>query len=390
MKKNELRSIIEELLNSYLGIKRTVAGWHIDEINSSLSHEKQWWYSKALEYFLASFLVACQLKLPWHVKLLLYLKGKKRATGINFSSPKDLLKEFLDAPPEIIASLEELSDKNVSKQNLDFIPPYFDGCLRETYDSRDHLFDRVFLMSIHKRWTLRLMVARSIRRFSLKMLDLDWVRLIDKKRFNLLQNLLIKEPTNILYLVEFGALLLLAYNDINQAIDVFKKVLKFDSKNIDARFWLATIYYYCFDHVKQAENYIKEVLKIAPCDARALSFMYLISWRTTKSMANGVHYLEKAIKNEPSWILPRIQLALFYLYDKQGDQACKVLLNIKNINVRKSAHIIDLYNAHYVSGNIRDNIVVMHEIFSMSKVFPQKITKDEISFLNNLVSKFPA
>ena len=56
-------------------------------------------------------------------------------------------------------------------------------------------------------------------------------------------------------------------------------------------------------------------LQIDPTRADCLSLLYQVLWRESKDQQEGINYLNSAIEHKPNWILPRIKLVLFYLYN---------------------------------------------------------------------------
>jgi len=365
VKKIEFYGIMGGLLGAELdGARRDYSGWHIDSIKRSLSDDKKLWYQKGLEYFIATYLTCRQILFPWMLEFVIYLKESKKPKEPKISSLKDLFKDFNDRiPPEIIAYLHEVNEvPPTKKMHFSFIPSYIDCKYYEMYDSPDSLYYRYLTLTIDESYEFPLMVARLFHRFSVDAVNLLKPRAIDERRISVLKKLLSKNPTNCPSLVELGALTLLSYLDIDEATRIFKQVLQYDPQNADACFWLATISYYCLIDPKKAQDYLKKALKINPNDARCLSFMHLVSWDITKSQEAGVPYLERAINIEPKWLLPRIQLALVLEFKGEREKPFHLLKGRPDIEISAPTSIIDRYYATYVTGNIRDNLLIIEEI----------------------------
>lgn len=365
MNKKELRSAIQGLLNSHIdGTKKKVSGWHLDYIDPVLLSNKKLWYQKGFEYFVASYLLARQMHVPWGIELAMYLKNKKKPCEVTAFSLADLRRYFSDTPPEIVVHMcnNDSITNELLAVSLANLPTFISCNLYQTYDSRDCIYSRILAFTIRKSCEFQIMIAQLIDRDSFDFVNLSSARLVDQRRIAVLRKLLVNRPADCACLIEFGALLLLASHDINEAIDIFNKVLTIEAQNIDARFWLATIYYYCLNDLKKAEHYLKESLNIVPSDAKCLSFMYLVSWDITKSQVAGISYLEKAIESAPNWLLPRIQLALFFLFEERWEDAQNVLNKILVGTYAVSNKIIDRYYAAYVSGNTRDGMLIVEEL----------------------------
>ena len=117
-------------------------------------------------------------------------------------------------------------------------------------------------------------------------------------------------------------------NSIDEAVELFKKVIEADSKNYDAYYALSI----CFASLAQWENsqkYCEEALKLQERSHRANNQMGLICY-SVEDWENAIKYFRKAIKLNPTQF-PKYYSNLALTYGKAGkkDDAVRIYNKIK-------------------------------------------------------------
>ncbi len=133
-----------------------------------------------------------------------------------------------------------------------------------------------------------------------------------------------KDPNNINYLLNKGFILHDGCVD-DQAIEIFKKILKIEPKNEKAHIWLLESMWMWGDAEKLKELSL-QAIKIYPKNAvfylyltYALEFFCLPE--TDVCLNEIITYLKKAIQLEPTWLSTRISLIDNLIKLKKFDEA---------------------------------------------------------------------
>lgn len=147
-----------------------------------------------------------------------------------------------------------------------------------------------------------------------------------------------KDYKTLEYLLDLGISFEQKYNEqfnlnfdcIEFAIEVYKKILIFDTTNYNANYRLMK----CYKKIKnytQAKYHCLEALKSFPSSFDANYNMGIIFYLTNK-FEEAIHYLKLAIKIEPKQTAEiYLNLSLIYEYLKNDEDAIKVLKDALNI-----------------------------------------------------------
>lgn len=148
----------------------------------------------------------------------------------------------------------------------------------------------------------------------------------DKQRIYELDKILEKNPHDIPALLEKGFIFHEGCMD-DEAIKVFKEILKIDPKNLDAYTWLCESIWMYGDS-PQLKEVAQEALKIYPNQAvfyKFLAYSLEVVYYSQPEKIKELYpvYLKKAIELEPTWLSTRIALIEFLIKNKQFDEAKK-------------------------------------------------------------------
>jgi tetratricopeptide (TPR) repeat protein len=148
----------------------------------------------------------------------------------------------------------------------------------------------------------------------------------DKQRLIELDKILERDSFNIPALQEKGFILHDGCFD-EEAIEVFKQILKIDDKNLDAYIWLCESVWMLGDY-KQLKEVAENALKIYPNKAvfykflaYAIKVVYYLDPEKIKALY--APYLRKSIELEPDWLSTRIALIAYLIEIGKFEEAKK-------------------------------------------------------------------
>lgn len=121
---------------------------------------------------------------------------------------------------------------------------------------------------------------------------------LDKKYLAYLEEKLKTDPNDVPSLIHCGVLYWEPFHDHIKAAMYLKKAIVIDPKNVDARYWLSTMYYHdCW--YKEAEKILVEALEIDPKRADCLNRMATLIWDYYKDLPRAIHYAQQAVHFAP-------------------------------------------------------------------------------------------
>ena len=153
-----------------------------------------------------------------------------------------------------------------------------------------------------------------------------------------------------------------------KAIDILEDVIKIDPNCIDAYVWLAEIYIYGWGDYKMAK---KELLTAKKVGSRPDIYKLLADvYRDEGDKSLEKECLEKALKLGPDWILPRISLIYYYIFEGNLEDAKKELKIVESL-IGKTKEPTDALQAYYenlISGRtIQKDELILKEAFEKLK-----------------------
>ena len=134
-----------------------------------------------------------------------------------------------------------------------------------------------------------------------------------EKYFSYLEKQIKKNPIDIPTLLHLGILSWEPFHRQEEAIIYLEKVIAYDPKNVDARFWLAKCYYHDYCAYEKVKALLLEALEINPNRADCLALLGSLVLDSSNSLKEAIFYYEKAIKQAPNWPILRQVIAGFYL-----------------------------------------------------------------------------
>ena len=137
-----------------------------------------------------------------------------------------------------------------------------------------------------------------------------------EKYFCYLEEEIKKNPIDIPTLLHLGILSWEPFHRQEEAIVYLEKVIAYDPKNVDARFWLAKCYYHDYCAYEKVKALLLEALEINPNRADCLALLGSLVLDSSNSLKEAIFYYEKAIKQAPNWPMLRYVIAEFYLQAK--------------------------------------------------------------------------
>lgn len=335
------------------------SGVHIDSINRSLSKQNEKWLEKSYYFFIDLAILKEQMQLPWQIFLEVNLLQRRKYKNINFSTEKQFIQELdKTTPPELYIGKGNIKyDKqHMDNTEFNFLPKNLDIFFIKTYDQDSHIYYRYLHLFFKKQSIFRVMIGSLYFGYNQKINTDESDKCIANKNEKLIKKLLSKlelEPLNYNLINEIGALYLLAFNKPDQALIYFNKSLDINRKN-KATFWIAIFNYYYLNDL----NKTKEILLDNKTSAELYLVLYRVICEETKSPKSGLKYLKKAIKLEPYWLLPKINLVMYYIGSNQFSLARQETINALkiDINISKSKNITDKYYSNFVTGNTKEHI----------------------------------
>ncbi len=126
-----------------------ISGFHIDDIDPSLSNLKKLWLDKAIEFYKIACILTKQLRILSNVYLVLYLKDRRKNLNLR-SNKKEFINDFSYSPPEIILSSNNFFKSQKNSPNLNFIPKEFKYYLIKKYDKDSRSYQRHITVSLNE------------------------------------------------------------------------------------------------------------------------------------------------------------------------------------------------------------------------------------------------
>ncbi|MFC1854349.1 tetratricopeptide repeat protein [Candidatus Dependentiae bacterium] len=171
---------------------------------------------------------------------------------------------------------------------------------------------------------------------------------------NKLEEQLKENPDDVDLLIQKGFLCLDAFEDDEMAFPPLDRAIQIDPKNVDALFWRAYADLALLgDDVKRREL-LEKALSIDPDRADCNSIISTVF--RDSDPHKSIHYLEKALKQEPTWIYVRIKLVDEFLRCCDFIAVKETLLDglkiYKKFELPKSASRMEWYYEDYVTGRV--------------------------------------
>ncbi|HVX01263.1 MAG TPA: hypothetical protein VHA52_12635 [Candidatus Babeliaceae bacterium] len=326
MKTTVKKRVTEWLLQCHVDRNRTVTGYHVDDLDYSLKIDKKKWYKESLELFRLVLLTKERLQLPWHISLSVYLKNRRKNLGLNFYSIPEL-QGAIDpqTPPEYIVYAEkplfQLPYYPLDPNNYEFIPKLYNCFFYESYSPEIRSFLQSLQFILPKKRLFDLMVK------SIATQNCD-------RYLTVTQNTLDKAIT-----------LLFCDKPKELAKELLEQTITQDPTSIKAYFWLSIYYYYCVDDKVKSQELLRKAIDINPGHADLFAFLFRVSWDSSNDQEHNLYLIEKAIQLQPTWILPRLQLARFLATKREYILAEKELLGLPDLP--KSCRSNDIANNFY-------------------------------------------
>lgn len=175
----------------------------------------------------------------------------------------------------------------------------------------------------------------------------------------------------------------LIYLELNQtqlARKHFKKVLKYDNKNINALYNLTTSYYYegHNNNFNTSLKYIKAAFEVNPLDADVVSlYASILSEMQPNNCGYAIKILHNALKKSPNDYYLNVNLGFAYLFQKKFKEAIELL---ENLNRDYPRHIlcVSLLGMTYGMKGVEKKdkaIILFEEAYDLTK---------EQGYLNNI------
>jgi len=116
------------------------------------------------------------------------------------------------------------------------------------------------------------------------------------------------DPKDVSSLILLGALQCIQLRNSEKGFRTLKTVLRYDPKNVDARFWLGLYFSRIYPKYDQAEKFLSEALTLDRNRSDCLLMMADINWEKRGSLEQSLLYLKQAIQNSPDWPIPRLEM----------------------------------------------------------------------------------
>lgn len=363
--KNIQRWLIEA---DFDGTHKKVTGWHVDGIDPVLRKRRNLWYPQALVVFAQVLIVKEQFNLPWIMFLVLYLKDRRKYSDVNFYDEKTLKQELhQDTPPEIFLFADEYFNEYLTPLKLSFFSQDLSVQFYKRFDIPSRSYRRSVYFFISRQHVLQLLAADL---YGCQTLSLDQARqqvlCYTSSYVHDLESRLYREPHNEQLLTQRGACYLLA-GTRQKACYFLRKALEYNTYYGQAYFWLALAHYYS-DNSIDAEQILNAALEHNVKDAACMFLLFRIVWERTCSFEYAIEYIYKTIELEPTWVLPRLCLARYFMYKHDHNQAAQELSCARQYlthdsNFYESLSIVDRYRYTYLIGTLITNseLIDLHE-----------------------------
>jgi len=209
----------------------------------------------------------------------------------------------------------------------------------------------------------------------------------DLKQLIALEQRLEENPNDTDALLKKAILYYEPFLRTDESIAIFRSIIAKNPQNVDAYFWLAKcLWHYRFDF-KEAERLLRIALTIDPnrADCHLLLGIVLgeiidLQLRETGKLGPAwielqksieLHYL-KAIELEPTWIIPRDNLAHLFLEKGEFQQA-------RDQIIESLKYVIDSDD----TPEIKDAIIKHYETFVTGR-YRKKLKADLLNFLKEI------
>ncbi|MFC1854344.1 tetratricopeptide repeat protein [Candidatus Dependentiae bacterium] len=170
-----------------------------------------------------------------------------------------------------------------------------------------------------------------------------------------LEKKLKENPDDVDLLIQKGVLYLDASEDDKLAFPPLDRAIHVDPNNVDALFWRAYADYVLLGDPTKERELVEKALALDP-NRVDCNYMLSILFSDNNDVGKSIHYLEKALQLEPTWINVRLNLACDLLRCYKFSSARETLLDglkiYKKFELPKAASRMEWYYEDYVTGRV--------------------------------------
>jgi cytochrome c-type biogenesis protein CcmH/NrfG len=121
-----------------------------------------------------------------------------------------------------------------------------------------------------------------------------------------------KNPNDVDALIQVGFLCMDPFYDPDRSLSSLQQACTLDPMNMQAHFWLAKTLYHVHCLYKETKMALDKALQIDPNNAECCDLLASILCGLKEDPNNSIALLQRAIENQPGWLLPRIRLAYYF------------------------------------------------------------------------------